>query len=178
MTKDTETLERIRLRCTECGGCWLWRGAMSDSRSSKRPVMQHHEKVMSVRRVVAEAMNVPIRGNLRATNTCADSRCVSPEHLKIMDQRQIQSRASRLTRHQVRPSRNIKIQASRTNKILDWEKVAEIRSSDKSNADLAVQYRVAVCTIQDVRAYRSWRIYLANPFSGLMPANHEAKARA
>lgn len=168
MAKNTELIESIRMRCVECGDCWLWQGAMSDSRSSKRPVMQHENKVQSVRRVVAGAVGKKIVGNLRASNICADSRCVAPDHVKIMDQKQIQTRASEITKHQSNPARIKKMQQSLPQKILNWEMVHEIRASDKTHRQLAAEYGVTPCTIWGVKTHRSWREYQANPFSGLM----------
>lgn len=176
MTKDTETLERIRLRCTECGDCWIWNGAMSNGRT---PVMSYHGKLTSVRKVMAITHGMRINGK-PVSNSCHDSRCVAHEHLLMQTQSQIQKTYSVILGHQRNPVRVKKARDNRKDLILSIEKAREIRQSDKCPEDLAQEYGVAVSTIEDVINYRSWKEFgSASIFSGLIAANNaQQRARA
>lgn len=130
--------------------------------------MHCDQKIQSVRQVMAVALDKKPEPEMKASNTCADSRCVAPDHIKIMSQKQIQVRSSKLTRHQSNPARIFKMRQSIKNMVLTWDQVREIRASGKKQTELAAEYGVAASTISGIKNHRRWREYVANPFAGLM----------
>lgn len=173
---ETDTARRIRLRCIECGDCWLWQGATSTSEASRRPAMNHQGKVNSVRRVLAVDMGLQLLNGRRASNSCANSLCVSPDHLTEMTPAAVQRRTAELTGHQRRPTRNARMRDAHASK-LTMELAREIRASPLTQQQAADHYGVSKVVIWRIRNHLSWREYETNPFAGLLAAN-DAKSRS
>lgn len=156
------TLQSIRENCVECGDCWEWQGYASEHGIPKiNAVRAGKRNVFSGRRVVMEYANgKPLPRNVLITTNCGNPRCLNPAHLIKTDSaevaRKINARIDVRLKKSARSGRPIK---------LDAQKVAEIRSSDLKNRELATLYGVSKSSISRTRNNRTWAVQ--NPFSGL-----------
>lgn len=165
---DYESLvERVRLKCTECGDCWVWTGALSHG----TPVMSVRaggkKSMQSVRRLLLVAKGKD-PGRKLATTGCETALCVSPEHLVAMTRQALTKRSCLRTGYANRLDRRAKVQAaSKARRKLTDEQAAEVRASNLLLRELAAKYGVAKETIGAIRRGKSYRNY-TGPFAGLL----------
>ncbi len=161
-----EEIEKIRMRCIECGDCWLWQGACE---AGSTPVMRAHgKKLVRVRRHVLSLMGVMLKKNFLAVSTCAESRCVAPDHAEAWTRKRLQTRTASLTRYGASSIRRAKIaDACRARSKVTPEIVEFIRSDERSGRALALALGLSQSTVADIRAGNTWRDY-SNPFMALV----------
>lgn len=156
MTEGTYLLDRIRHRCREDGDCLLWTGHKSES-----GVPRMASK--SLRRLVYEDRNGPLKDRMNVSVTCEHSLCLV--HLKANTKGAILKRVYATTDLRQRRSVTRTALARKTAK-LDIEKVRAIRSSGDTIDVLAERYGVDRARISQVRRGVAWKDH-ANPFAGL-----------
>lgn len=164
---DIETVEQIKLQCTEEGDCWIWDG---DRKNGRTPTIYLGGKLCSVRRVVAEATGLELGRKLLATNTCNDQRCVAPHHIVAMTQKGLQKRSAEVLKHQSSMSRLIKLRNTKR-ATLNMQTARAIRAQEglKTNRALAKEYGVCETQIGRIMKHKVWR-ELENPFMQLIAA--------
>jgi len=153
-------LARIRRRCTEDAGCWLWTGYCD---KGTVPVINLDGVPTTVRRQVYLAAVGPIRTGYEVTNSCERQKCVAPEHLKQLSKAQRRREMSRN-----RPASAL-VRITSANRLrqgkLDMEKARAIRASEEPAKVLAERYGVSQTLIGFVRRGISWQE--PSPFAGL-----------
>lgn len=157
-------IDLIHSKCVEEGDCWLWQGALHCG----APVMRDGNRVVNVRRWIAEHVKgLAIEGKL-ASPHCGNGKCCAPEHVDVVTRRTVQRRTTKRTQFQQRVTRNEKVAlAARARSPVDQAMVDAIRASDMPGRALADQLGLAHSTVQHIRSHRSWKNY-RSPFAGLM----------
>jgi hypothetical protein len=152
----TETLKRIKARCTMDGSCWIWPMA-KDGRS---PEINVRGRIVKVRRYLLALNGVDLRGK-RASVCCGSKACVNPDHLVAIEQSEIVKRgmaemdlAKVLTRN-----RRLAISAQRRRGKFTLDQVRAIREDSRDNEDVAADYGVSEMTIRYVREHKRYKTY-------------------
>lgn len=159
-------IEFVRTRCTECGDCWEWQGAVQEG-NGNTPVMKRDRRVRPVRRVVLEAVGVKVAGKL-ATYKCGNYMCVNPAHLEAVTRSEFQRRISQTMRYHSNPATLAKSAHSRRRTAkLNPELAQTIRQTEGSQRAIAKQFGVCQATVGAIKSGRTWRDY-SNPFGGLL----------
>jgi hypothetical protein len=159
-------IEFVRSRCTECGDCWEWQGAVQEG-NGNTPVMKRDRRVRPVRRVVLEAVGVKVAGRL-ATYKCGNYMCVNPAHLEAVTRSVLQSRISQTMRYHRNPATLAKsAQSRRLRAKLCPELAQRIRETEGSQRAIAREFGVCQATVGAIKSGRTWRDY-SNPFGGLL----------
>lgn len=160
MSDDAYLLHRIRRRCNDDAGCWLWTGYCD---KGVMPVISINGSPTTVRRTVYRLAVGEIRTGFEVVGTCERVKCVAPEHLKQI------SKAQRRRELTARRSPASLIRLTSANRVrqgkLTMEKAREIRASDEPTKDLAERYGVSSTLIGYVRRGISWAE--PSPFAGL-----------
>jgi len=128
--------------------CWVWGGNILGTGYGQVSV---NGEMRSPHRFAYETWVGPIPEEMHVLHSCDNPPCINPLHLRVgthadnMQDRKIRGRAPdhRGERH---PGAK-----------LTWEKVEEIRASQKSNKELASKYGVDPAAIHAVRTGRSWK---------------------
>lgn len=168
-------IERIRLKCIECGECWMWQGATDGGRT---PVMRGPGRVLiSVRRRVLILSGIDVTGKL-AVSTCEEYLCVAPKHAAAWTRKRLQQRSAKTTRYGKSVSRMAKIAEKRRESAkLSMEIATQIRNDTGSQRERAKKYGICQSTVSAIDRGLIWKDY-SNPFSALVAANDSTKRRA
>lgn len=163
------TLQAIRLRCTECGDCWLWDGALCGgyNGSHRTPSMHFRGKTASVRRVVYELRHGGIPEGKVISPRCGQRLCVSPECLQALTVKQSKERAAKRGAFS-NPGKNRR--GAMTKRARSWitdEMVAQIRTANVASRKIAADTGVSLSHVKAIRRGQARRDY-ANPLGGLM----------
>lgn len=159
------SIESIRAKCIEEGGCWIWQGAMSHGTT---PTMRldGSRKCVSVRRHILELHGIDAE-NLKAYPICNNPACVNPRHVKPTTTSDMIKRVAKQQGYASNIARNAKIAAGkRKNSPITPELVEEIRSSSESGHAIARRLGFSQSTVQAIRAFDTWKDY-SNPFMQL-----------
>lgn len=133
----SELATAILARCVPEGDCLIWQGAKTpEGYGVKR---EAGRRLGYVHRLIYRELRGPIPeghqiDHVRARG-CRSTSCCNVEHLEPVTSLENHRRAGRLTPAQV----------------------AEIRSSEENNSQLARRLGVAVATVWKVRAGRTWK---------------------
>jgi hypothetical protein len=161
MTRDEALIERIRLRCVECGDCWVWKGAAVED---KHPQIKVNGRVLSVRRALYEAMHGPVPADREVAATCETRKCVI--HAEPQTHSRIGRRVAK-TGVYANPVRCANLANSkRTGSRLDAEKVADIRYGGETLLAVAQRYGITEGYASRIRRNLNWKEY-GSPFAGL-----------
>lgn len=77
------TIEKVLANCDKLGNCFIWKGAPT----SRYPDLRHNGVAMKVHRFVYQmSTGDPHIAGAQIHHTCANSRCVNPEHLQRASQ--------------------------------------------------------------------------------------------
>lgn len=160
----TWTLEKIKARCEEVDGCWLWTGPSS----SGYPQIRIGKKIVNLRRHVMELAGKPLVGEQVVQCRCKEGMCMNPAHL-------FASTRKRVTRDIVKDGKlgtlaaRIKLSAyqrPRSEKIGSIEVAREIRESKNSLKVEAGIRGVHPRTIWRIRNNQAWIDY-SNPLTSM-----------
>lgn len=165
---DYETLvERVRLKCTECGDCWVWTGALGRCEQPTMRVNGRRTPPRPVRRILLEARGVDMKGKL-ATVSCETRTCVAPHHLTAMTRRALVKRSVVRTQYHKRVDRCAKLAARKreAGRSLPQEVVDKVRAS-ASAAAAAKEVGISRSTAIAIRAWRTHKDY-TNPFAAIL----------
>lgn len=105
-------------------------------------------------------MAVLLKKNKKAkqvmTTTCGNKRCINPDHLKVSNKSTVLKSSYSDYKN---PVRSAKISAyARANRAkLNIDQAREIRMSDKTHRELALEYGVNKATIGNIKAGRTWK---------------------
>lgn len=96
----------------------------------------------------------PIPGGLHVCHKCDVRNCVNPEHLFLGTHKDNMADMARKGRHALKAGMGPSAR-------LNWDKVREIRSMDRTGLieeDMAAMFGVSRVTINDILNNRTWRI--------------------
>jgi hypothetical protein len=90
------------------------------------------------------------------TTTCGNKSCIHPDHLRVVTKKSVFKIA---TSDYKSPIRSAKLSAyARANRAkLNIEQAREIRLSDKTHKQLALEYGVNKATIGSIKAGKTWK---------------------
>lgn len=131
----------------------LWTGPCN---GSDYPMVSVQRKNKTLRTIMMELMNKKKKANQVVVATCGNKRCINPDHLRLHSR----SSVLRASHEQYKdPIRSAKISAyARANKAkLTLEQAREIRVSDKTQRELAIEYGVNKATIGSIKSGRTWK---------------------
>lgn len=153
---DGELFQRLerRVEYDTNGGCWLWTGTMFPSGYGCLTVRRYKPFPLRSHRAMWTALHGD-PGDLLVLHSCDTPACVNPAHLRLGTPKD--NADDMWKRGRGRPSR---FPGSRNYRaLLDEAQVALIRArlgSGEREADLAREYGVAPCTINNIRHFRRW----------------------
>lgn len=162
---EEEMLKWLKVRSKDTGDCWLW--TMS-TRPCGLPVASiKGKRGVVIRRWIWETMHGKSLGKLMAVASCANIRCVNPEHVRAMNHAQ---KANVFWQHSpMRINAKTRIRkalVARRNSPLTEADVAVIRqrrAEGQMLAEIAKDFGVASGTISKIVRHESWRDY-SNPY--------------
>lgn len=140
-----KTVDDVRLRCVEDGGCWIWQGKFSrGTRGAARwatpmgwyPALQ---KQMPVRRIIALMAGATPE---KVWRTCESAQCVSPYHLKWGTAAECGQWLSEAGRFDTRVRKESASRAWKRRHTLTDADVSVIRASSEANKDIAARFGV------------------------------------
>lgn len=165
----TQTLEFVRARCREDGGCWIWLGCVQHCGTTPTVRIPGTRKTTSVRRMVLQAVGVDLRGKV-ATYSCESPLCVTPEHQIAVTRPQLQQRTGSnlpLSSRIARGTRLAKLKRARAK--LSEEILELVRQSPMPHRDIARFLGVNRDTLRQALNGRTWApLPGSNPFATLM----------
>lgn len=161
------TLDDIRARCIDDGGCWIWQGALAHGQPAMR---LPGGRCTTVRRAVLELVKGRrIRTGRVVVAVCGCKACVNPEHLQEVTRSTVTKRAWQRARRQAASVANWRIARARRalpNTRLNEQQVLLIRASEEPCSVLAQRYGCSQSTIRRVKSGSIWRDY-ASPWAGM-----------
>jgi len=92
MTDPIRTLDDVKARCEEVGNCWEWQ--LGYQNKGRTPAAAYGKIRLGARRLAWMLANGPLPEGWVVVSTCGNYRCVNPEHIKIMPERQARSKLS------------------------------------------------------------------------------------
>lgn len=153
-------LTRIRSKCADDAGCWVWKGYAQDG----TPMMwvQGRRGPTTARREAWIAAKGPLEPGMEVWRACESRLCVNPEHLQAGD------RFARAAFHAARSGKIHNRHRKPTNTKLTPEMVAQIRAATEGrNQDIGARFGVSRETVRKVRM-GIWYADPSNPFSALL----------
>lgn len=158
-------VEKVLMRCVECGDCRLWTGPL-DTEGAPIFRITGSRKLLSVRRYLAEQLGMDINGKF-ASNLCERKTCVEPEHIRMMTRKQLQVRTGKQGKLSSK-TKSAKISAAiaHRRKLTD-EAVQDIRTTGISTRAAAAKYGICQSVAWHVQAGLTYKDH-SNPFAGLM----------
>ena len=155
-------LEKIKLRCKECGDCLLWPGATNGKGHPK-------SEGTTLRRQVWTAAKGPIPQGKLVTVDCGQSLCLEPEHLVLTTRSEMTKKVNaRPAVKARRAASGVRLNRARMGKI-DMDIARQIRSDDRTGKAWAAELGVSESLISHVRCGIRYA-ELSNPFAGLIRA--------
>lgn len=153
-------------RCTRCGKCLMWDGAVDDG-GVPQLRLPGSKKVEPARRVLLKAMGKDIEGKL-ATTICGNQLCMDEKHAVAWSRKRLQRRSAKATNYGQNAARRLAItKKRRATAILDMEKVRQMRADGLTSREAAQRYGVTQSTAAKALSGETWKEY-ASPFSGLI----------
>jgi hypothetical protein len=110
----------------------------------------------TLRTILAVLYKKNKRSNQVVTTTCGNKRCIHPDHLRIVGKKSVFKIS---IANYKSPIRSAKLSAyARANRAkLNMDQAREIRMSDKTHRELALEYGVNKATIGNIKAGRTWK---------------------
>lgn len=152
-------IDTILARTVEEGDCLIWQGRISNG----SPVIYLDGVYRTVRRVVWEDANGPIKPGLHASSRCRDQACVRLEHIRLLTIKQIAQLAAREGKFASLRRRAMVAAGARKRSRLTPEMVERIRQAE-SGAAIARELGIAKSTASKIRRGESWRTIGASVF--------------
>lgn len=165
---DENEVNRIRLRCVECEGCWLWSGSRTrQSLPTVARLVGDKKQTISARRWMYLAANGgALTAKQGVETTCGEPLCLNPAHLKKVSRSKLVAGTWR--QPDVRAARSAASAKSWDGRRkLNMAQVSEIRGTDTPSKQLADQLGVTSAHINYIRRGEAYRDR-TNPFAGLM----------
>lgn len=160
MSEGAYMLERIRSKCTDDGGCWVWNGFCN---RGVFPVISVKSVPHGARRVAWQAATGrTVPAGFEIVAKCGTPKCVNPEHAARIS---MADRRREMAQLRDAASNSAATASLRAKGKLSMEKAREIRSSSETCTALAARFGVSHQVVSMVRLGRSW--VEATPFTGL-----------
>jgi len=172
---DADVYRRIMSRCTECGDCLLWPGAMG-GRQRETPQVSIGGQCVNVRRLVwAHEQAIPL-GKRGVSNTCGNKRCI--KHLAPTTASQRSKKAGQEGKFSgiARCAKIARTKRAQTSQLTP-EKVSDILHGGGTLIEAAMRNGVSKSVAASVRQGRTWRDY-SSPWAGLMASNDGGRRAA
>jgi hypothetical protein len=157
-------LEKIRTRCEVVGDCWLWKQGCSDG---GMPIMGVLGKTRAVRRVVYAETHGSIPEGKKISPRCGHKKCVSPECLCAVTQKQATQAAAKRGAYSGAAKILKTALTMRARSKYSDEVVERIRTADGPAHLVAAETGVSLSHAKNIRRGTARKDYLDNPFAGL-----------
>lgn len=152
------------------GDCIVWNGTSDPVRG---PMIHWHGMTMPVRRLLWTLNGRQLSTSQSLRCRCEEHNCLRLDHLRKENRVEVLIGKPLSLVHKLRIA-----ETKRQKSSISLETVNQIRTSDQSLKQLAALTNIPLSTVAAIRSGRLYKEYRTNPFSGLLAANHEAKARA
>lgn len=157
------TMDLIKDRIIEEGDCWIWMGAYSHT----APAVRDGDKVVQVRRLIAEKFLGKKINGLFAVPKCKNSECVCPDHIRIVSRATLNKMTIEKTQFHLRPDRIAKLKlAAQKRYNIDMNKVEAVRKAEGSGRQIAKDFGMNLSVVQKIRNGAHYQI--GNVWAGLM----------
>lgn len=90
------------------------------------------------------------------TTTCGNKKCIHPDHIKVVSQKSIFKISAKQYKNPIRCAK-LSAHARATRAKLNMDQAREIRMSDKTHRELALEFGVNKATIGNIKAGRTWK---------------------
>jgi hypothetical protein len=160
-----ETKEWLWARCTCCGDCLLWDGAVA---KGGVPMVRDPDtaKVTSARRLLLIAMGVEVEGMLATTN-CGNPLCMTEKHAIARSRKWLQKRIGKDNSTNIKRSAALAI-ARRKTAILTMDLVRQARSAGMKGPQMVEAYGCSLSAAYSALRGRTWKEY-GGPFASFYP---------
>ena len=152
------------------GDCIVWTGTSDPVRG---PMIHWHGMAVPVRRLMWTLNGRQLTTSQSLRCRCEEHNCLRLSHLRKENRVEVLIGKPLSLVHKLRIA-----ETKRQKSSISLETVNQIRASDRSLRQLSLETNVPISTVAAIRSGRLYKEYRTNPFSGLLAANHEAKARA
>jgi hypothetical protein len=160
----TALLNRVRIRCEISGECWLWQQGCSEA---GMPIIGVEGKTRAVRRVVYTETHGSIPDGKKISPRCGHKKCVSPDCLQAVTQKQAAQNAARRGAYSGRAKIIRTAMAVRAKSHITDEIVERIRAAEGPTHLIAAETGVSLSHAKNIRRGTARKDYVANPFAGL-----------
>lgn len=164
----THTFESLKMRCIECGDCWIFQSSSKTEHGKRYPQVNHNGRGTQVRRLLFVLSGRELSRPILLPN-CGNRFCVNPDHMiQLYEPQKGKIAAARGSFSKI--ARRVSIaQARRNSKTakVTMEIAREIRISEEAAPSLAVKYGISRSTVSAIRRGDRWAEF-DNPFVGLM----------
>jgi hypothetical protein len=131
----------------------LWLGPTN---GSKYPMVSVNRKNKPLRTIMAVLLKRNKNSKQVVTTTCNNKSCIHPDHLKVVYQKSVFKISAKQYNCPIR-SAKLSAYARATRAKLNMDQAREIRMSDKTHRELALEYGVNKATIGNIKAGRTWK---------------------
>lgn len=147
-------------------GCHIWIESCYESRGDMRARFFNGEKWVIASRHVWQTQIGIIPEGMCVLHHCDNSLCVNTDHLYLgsdWDNAQDREKRNRSWSKRVEHMKAIRQKVryakgeQHSQAMLTWDDVKAIRSSDLSNKELSIKYRVSIPHIWNIRAGKYWK---------------------
>ena len=151
--QSTIFLDDLINRTVQDGDCLLWTGP---SNGAGYPLIRIQRSNHTVRTILVVLYKRTKNKNQVVTTTCGNKGCIHPDHIKVVSQKSIFKPSEKQYQS---PIRNAKISAhARANRAkLNIDQAREIRMSEKTQRELALEYGVNKATISNIKSGKTWK---------------------
>lgn len=113
-------------------------------------------KNYSLRTILVELYKKRKRDNQVVTTSCKNISCINPDHMRILWRKTVFKSATADYKNPVR-SAKLSAYAREHRAKLTMEQARQIRMSDKTNRELALEYGVCKATIGNIKTGKIWK---------------------
>lgn len=131
----------------------LWTGPTN---GSGYPMVSVERKNRPLRTIMAELMQKQKQKHQVMTTTCKNISCINPEHLRVANKSSVLKMSHERYNDPIRAAK-ISAHARATKAKLTIEQARDIRVSEKTHRELALEYGVNKATIGNIKAGRTWK---------------------
>jgi len=178
MTNEPKDWELVRTKIMQRhsldGDCWEWKSFFTHG----RPVLHFQSTTgkhtcAPTRMLVAILWGKHVAPNHKCVPVCGNSKCVNPDHIRVIPLREHLRRASKVAHSEgneiLRAAKIAEVRRAKHAK-LTWDQVNAIRESDQPYRTLSAEYGVSMALIGRIKRNEAWvqHIAKANPFAALM----------
>lgn len=135
------------------GECLLWTGP---SNGSGYPMVSIMRKNHTLRTILVSLYKRKKSSKQVVTTSCGNIRCIHPDHIKVVNKKTI-FKISKIDYKSPIRSAKLSAHARATRAKLNIDQAREIRMSEKTQRELAIEYGVNKNTIRNIKAGITWK---------------------